>query len=188
MVTTLDGLTGAAAYQKQLAAITGSAEYKQALALQAQLQQQEPEMQQELSKQFPLQNEAWWTGKIAELNKHIQTAKPQPVAHMYRRVLAYLGFICYMYSSNALKAGDMEHAESYLRIFKLADPQNPDCPYLQAMYHMKKENQEAAITSLLEAASLGYSDLSQLRSEQDLLPLHKNPEFIKAENKVIRNY
>jgi hypothetical protein len=185
IVKTLSGLADVSVYQKQLAELTSSTAYKQAIALQNQLQQQEPVLQQELSKQFATQNVQWWTNKIAELNKNIKTARPQQVSLMYRRVLSYLGLICYLYTDHALTSGDLANAENYLEIFKMADPKNPDVPYLTAIYFAKKGNNKMAIASLKGAAQMGYNDIGKLRTEAAFNSLHEDTAFFDIEKMAL---
>jgi Flp pilus assembly protein TadD len=98
---------------------------------------------------------------------------------MYARVLNYLGLVSDMNTSHALQTDDLSHAATYLAIFKIADPKNPDCSYLAAEYYIKKGNAQQAVSSLNEAASLGYSDLAQLMTEPLFLPLHDDETFKK---------
>ncbi len=73
--------------------------------------------------------------------------------------------------------GDLDHAATYLSIFKNADPKNADQAYLSAQYYIKKQNPQQAVASLKEAASMGYSDLSQLLGEAAFNSLHEGVGF-----------
>ncbi|HXS36252.1 MAG TPA: hypothetical protein VN721_06095 [Flavipsychrobacter sp.] len=188
IVRTLDGLQDVSSYKKQLDEMTASPAYKDAVTLQAQLQQTEQNQQQELAEQFAAQDEQWWTKKIADMNHNIQTAASQQESQMDKRLLNFLGLIGYMNSNHALEGGDLNNATKSLQVFKMADPKNPDCFYLTAIYYMKKGNEQQAISSLNEAASLGYSDVSQLTTEPAFSSLQNNADFKNVVDKVAKNY
>jgi hypothetical protein len=143
--------------------------------------------QQELQKEFTEHNEQWWAGKITELNRNAKDVKQLQRSQMNRRLLSYLGFVCYMYSDHALKSGDLANADSYMRIFKMADPKNPDCSYLRAIYGIEKGDNARAISSLREAADAGYSDITQLISDPAFSSLHNDKGFKEVVAQVRRN-
>ena len=177
-------LADVAPYQQQLTALTTADDYKKAIALQAQLRQTEQQTQQKLQQQFTAHDEKWWTAKIAELNKNSHTAKTQQEAHMYRRLVNYLGLICYLNADHALKTGDLDHAITYINIFKSADPKNPDHSYLAAIYYIKEGNTPQALTALNDAATLGYSDISTMLTDPSFSTLQNDPTFKKILQKV----
>jgi len=180
----LNTVSDITSYQKELTTLTAGDDYKKAIALQAQLQQTEQHTQQELQQQFTTHDEKWWTAKIAELNKNSHTAKTQQEAQMYRRLVNYLGLICYLNADHALKTGDLDHAITYINIFKAADPKNPDHSYLAAIYYIKKGNTAQALIALNDAATLGYNDLSQLLTDPSFVSLQNDPAFKKILIKV----
>jgi len=187
IIRMLDGLTDISSYKKQLVELTASAAYKKGVITQQQLEQQEANTQQEFAKQFPAQTLQWWTDKIAELNKTIHIARSKQVAQMNQRVLNYLGLISYMYSDHALKSDDLVNADNYLKIFLTADPANPDCHYLRAVYYVKKRDNANALTELGKATDAGYNDLEQLLSETAFYSLQSDTRFEKIRDSVKEN-
>lgn len=105
---------------------------------------------------------------------------------MSQRLINFLGLIGYLNSDHALKTGDMGNAASYLKVFKMADPQNPDCAYLDAIFYMKIGNSQQAISSLNEAAALGFCDISQLLAEPvfDLLQNDQSYKIVVSKVRV----
>ncbi len=183
----LNGLADITAYRQQLAELDNSAVYKSAVAARELLRQKETMQQQELQKQFPVQSEQWWAHKIGQLNKEVHHAKTPQEALMNKRLVNYLGLIGYMYSDRALKTGDLPNAAKYLAIFKLADPKNPDCGYLSALYFMQKGDKHAALASLSEAVSVGYSEAAKLKTEPAFKILHDDAGFMKIITKATEN-
>jgi len=188
VIRALDGLADVSLYKKQIADLGGSANYRSAMAMQAKLQPEEMGQQQELRRQFEGMDEKWWGEKIALLNGSIKNAKTLQESQMYRRLLNYLGLLGYMYSDHALRTSDLTNAETYLKIFKMADPKNPDCSYLAAVYYMEKGNQPQAITALNEAAALGYSEVSKLMTDPAFGSMYNDPAFMDVVHKVADNY
>jgi len=191
VLRTLDGLTDVTTYRKQLSELENETGYKNAVTLQAKLQPEESAQQQELQKQFAEQDEKWWAKKITSLNNNIRqysnSAKTKQEMQMNKRLLNYLGLVGYMYTDHALKTGDLAHAETFLKVFKMADPENPDCGYLSAIYFMQKGDAQKAIASLNEAASLGYNDVGQLTTDPAFKSLHNDAGYKQVMNRVKEN-
>ncbi len=186
-VKTLNGWIDVSGYNKQLTDLNNSESYKKTFSLQQQLQQTEAQKQQEIAQEYTTHDEKWWDAKIAELNKNIHSAKQPQVAQMNERTLNFIGLISYLNSDHAIETNDLEHAITYLSIFKRADPENADQPYLTAKYFMKKRDTQHAIASLKEAGSKGYSDVSQLLSEPAFTSLHEDAGFKEGVVAVKRN-
>lgn len=186
-IRTLDGLIDVSTQKTQLSILSTSTDYKNAVSLQAQLQQQEGAQQQELAKGFATKDEKGRTDEINALKHSIASAKTQQESQMYRRLLNYMGLVGYMNTDHALNTGDLANAESYLKAFKLADPKNPDCFYLSAVFYLKKGDTKQALISMGEAAKLGYSDVLQLTTLPDFSSLQTNAEFKKTLEKVRKN-
>jgi hypothetical protein len=175
-------------FKNQLGKVTASAGYQKALATQARLQPIELAMQGELANNFTTQTEAWWATKIASLNKNALNKSNIEESLMNQRLLNYLGLVAYMASSRAVTTGALSNAASYLKVFKMADPKNPDVAYISAICAIKGNNTKQAIASLTEAASLGYSEVATLLSEPAFSALHGDAEFIKVVGSIRRNY
>lgn len=188
LVRLMDGLSDASSYKKQLADLNADTDYKSAVTLQTQIEQEEQNEQQTLGQQFIQQDEKWWDRKIAFLYQNVKTAKTRQESQMNQRLLNFLGLVAYINSDHALNENNLTNAPTYLRLYKLVDPENPDCSYLTAVYNMKKGDSKQAISSLNEAASLGYSDVSKLTTDPVFNSLHGNTGFdgivaiIKANN------
>jgi dienelactone hydrolase len=183
----LGGLTDITSYQQQKADLEAGAAYRTEATQQQQLANFELEQQQELMKQFATENEDWWRKKIAALEKGAHTAKAQE-ALMYTRLLNYIGLAGYLHANHAINTGDAAHALTYLRIFELADPKNPDCSYLAAVYYAKNGEGNKAFEALNKTVSLGYSDIAQLQTEPAFNALHTDPKFQDIIGMVQKNY
>jgi len=186
-VKLLDGLTDVSTYRKQLSDLEKNTTYTNALKLQNDLQQAELTAQQQLGAQFTSHDEKWWAATIADMNAKSKNSKDIQIAHMNRRVLSYLGLVAYMNTNHAISTDDLSHAQTYLNVFKMADPKNPDGSYLQATLYMKKNDPSHALASLSNATTLGYNDVSQLNTDPIFASLHSNPDFTSIINDAKKN-
>jgi hypothetical protein len=187
IVRTLDGLTDVSSYKKQAADLIAGADFKNVIALQAQLQKQELGQQQALEKQFIEQDENWWVKRITQLNQNVRRAPTKQESQMNQRLINFLGLIGYLEADHAISGNDLTNAATYLKIYKMADPKNPDCSYLTAVYDMKKVKPQDAISSLNEAASLGFSEVSKLITDPAFDSLHDDAGFKNVVAKVRAN-
>ncbi len=182
----LNGLTDITVYNQQIARRETHVAYKQAAADLQKILSAEQTQKQELAAQFATHDEQWWKQKITALNQQASHSNLQQ-ANATHRVLAYLGFVCYMNVANALANGDMAHASSYINIFKMADRKNPDFSYFAALFNMKNNNSKGAMAALTEAATLGYSDTEQLTTEPAFAALLNDATFRLLMEKVKNN-
>lgn len=183
----LGGLVDTAVYRKQLAGLRANAAFQKSFAEQNKLQAEELNEQQQLAAEFPQHDDKWWAQKIAALKNNTKKAD-RLEAEMNSRLLAYLSLVGYMYSSRAINQGDAAAAETYLKLFKTVDPENPDCSYLAAVNYNKLGQRQQALSSLREAASLGYNEISTIQNEPAFSNLHGNAAFSDILAAVRKNY
>ena len=176
-ISILGGLADVAGIKKDLDGLASSESYKKAVAENTNRIQTETQMQQELLQQFQTQDGAWWAAKIAGLNKSARSAKTVSEQQLYKRLLNYLGLVGYMGTNSALQHGDLVKASSYLKTFKLADPENPDVCYLSAVYYIKSNDTKNAMASLHQAIKLGYNDYAQLATDPVFATLQNDNDF-----------
>jgi hypothetical protein len=184
---TLDGMADVSAYKKQLNDLSANGNFKREASLQADLQKTEANQQQELANQFTEQGLDWWTKKIAELNLRANDKKKLQASKMNRRLLSLVSLLGYLNTNRALTQNDLTNAERFLKIFKMADPKNPDCAYLFAIYYMKKNDGQQALVALEQAAKMGYNEASTLMTEPSFMSLKNDLGFNKVVNRVIEN-
>ena len=188
MIQVMDGITDVSVYKTQLSALTASPAYNKMTAEQAKWHAKEQDDQQELMGQFTTQDVNWWTHKLAELKQHAHNAATEEERKMNMRLINYLGLVGYLTSNRAIKTNDLANAVTYLQIFKMADPENPDHCYLSATYYAQKGDRAHTIESLNEAAALGYSEPATVVSDPLFAVLKDDPEFKSVVNKIKVNY
>ena len=186
-IRVLDGQAEVVGYKKQLDELEASAAYKADAALSLQLQRTEQEQQRQLAGEFTSEDEQWCAKKISELNQNAKLARTHLESDMYSRLVNYLGLVGYLSSRHALSTGDLPHALSYIKVFKMADPKNPDCAYLAAVYYMEKGDKAQAMSSLREAAALGYSEVITLLADPAFSGMSGDASFNSIVNSVRKN-
>lgn len=183
----IGSLADVSVYQKQAADLQETDAYKEYITKQNELLQQEAVQQQDFASQFADKPLPWWRSRLAIMKKDVKQAPSQQISGSKGRVLAYMSMIGYMYTSQAIKAGDLQHAANYLAVFSEVDPSNPDTKYLAAVLNAKSGNDKAAIDNLQSAASLGYTNADELVNEPLFTHLQNDPGFIKAKDAIVKN-
>jgi len=186
MVEAIDTLLDLTPERKQLAEMAASSSLKQAQAQAELIKHQENVIQEEISNTFTTWDEKTLNDKLSGLIQRSHAGSLQE-AQMGHRMLAYFGFACYMAASNALNTGDLVSADRYITAFKKADPDNPDGSFLTAVYYMKKQDRQQALTALETAAAQGYNDVQQMVSEGAFAVLLSDLTFTSILGRVEEN-
>ncbi|MEO6166748.1 MAG: hypothetical protein ABIO46_00250 [Chitinophagales bacterium] len=158
----------------RIAAIEKGKDFQEATQYKQQLIQQEQSLKQDYYAAFQQKDLEWWKLEITRI-KNVQDAKLKP---MYQRLLGFISLAGNSISTNAILQNQFETANKMLTIYKLADPENSDQPFLEACYFAKLNEPGKAISSLKEAMRLGMKDVSKIMNESALSTLHSMPEFI----------
>ena len=187
LISVAGSLIEVTSFKKQDDLLIAGQAYQKALIQQTNLQKQEQTLQQELASEYSQQNENWWSQKLKTLNNLATKPKTPEEGHMYKRVINYLGLVGYMSVTQTLNTGDVGHATTFLNIFKLADPENTDCLYLEAILEMKKGNPPLALKALETAAQKGYSEIATLITEPAFTGLKDDAAFKGILTKVREN-
>ncbi len=177
----LNGITNTSDEQKQLQQLIESATFKNAVAKQSDLFKREKEIQKTFKNYFS----SFELDKISTELKKLDSPINNSEKEMYERVKGYLSIGTYSYASQLLnQAGKEIEGEKVLAIYKIVDPLNSEHAYLSACLFAKKGNIPNTITSLKEAISLGFSDVSRLENDERFLALRKNSDFNNLLNEL----
>jgi hypothetical protein len=123
--------------------------------------------------QFQQKDTVWWKNEISRMN-NIHDPKLQPV---YQRLLGFISLAGYTISSTTIQQGQFDIAWKMLSIYKLADPQNPDQPFLKACFYAKQNENDNALNELRKAIALGWNDKSKLLNEPCFASIKNLPGF-----------
>lgn len=118
----------------------------------------------------------WWQKQIARLRK-TSGGTDVLAGKSAERQMAYIGLAAYSYTNRALSAGRLQDVDKFIRIYRLAEPGNPEHEYLSAVLRARQNRLPEALEFLQEAARLGFSDVQRLVGERDLAPLQTMEGF-----------
>ena len=114
----------------------------------------------------------WWKNEISNLQQCAGAKQ-----HRCKRLLAYIGVAVYSYSTNAVKNHNDAIAESLLQVYRMADPQNNEERFLEAILRARQGNNLQAFALLNEALNLGFNDFSRIDNEPDFDKLKSMNEY-----------
>ncbi len=166
----LKGIVSVSEYQKKLSAFINSSQFKQAKKNQDKILDNEDHRKIEFAGAFENKDELWWNNQIQILNADKNNESNQ-------RLLGYISLAAWSYSSKSVAVNNSAFALKALKIYKLADPENSEQPFLAACLYSKNGMQDSAIYFLQEAVKLGLDDRSKIENEKDLFELKSRNDF-----------
>jgi len=175
----LQGLTDVAPLQSEIGRLAKDKAVQAAFEARKQLMAMEQDLQRRYAPEIEKQDYAWWTKEAVKLHSLSEKQGNSETNAVYKRLLGYLSLNCYMYSTGALKQSDLRSAAKFIGIYALVDPTNPEAPYLAAEVAAISHDPETMYKSLDKAFSIGFKDISRLKSEADCKAYSQDERFKK---------
>ena len=166
----LKGVVSLNDYQRKMNALMNSNQFKQAKKNQDKILATEDQKKMEFAGAFENRDERWWDKQIQWLNADSNNESNQ-------RIRGYISLAAWSYSSKSVAVNNSAFALKVLKIYKLADPENSEQPFLAACLYSKNGMQDSAIYFLKEALKLGLDDKSKIENEKDLFELKSRNDF-----------
>jgi thiol-disulfide isomerase/thioredoxin len=91
------------------------------------------------------------------------------------------------YAETLIDAGRVQEAIDYIAGLPSTDTSS-EAEYLLACLHAQRGSKEDALKCLAKSAELGWGDVRQMKSDDDLEPLHGDPQFDKIAMTVQTNW
>ena len=157
-------------YKTKLISLINSIQFKQAKSNQDKTLAFEDQRKMEFAEAFENRELPWWNNQIQLLNADKNNESNQ-------RILGYISLAAWSYSSKAVAVNNSKFAQKVLEVYKLADPENSEQPFLEACLYSKNEMQDSAIYFLKEAIRLGLVDRSKIENEKELFVLRGRSDF-----------
>ncbi|MEI6061527.1 MAG: hypothetical protein WCR72_12520 [Bacteroidota bacterium] len=173
----LQGLTDVAPLQTEINRLSGEKEVISFRAKQKQIQSLEQELQRKYSPEIQQRDIAWWTKETTKLINISTTPGDPDINQVYKRLLGFLSLNCYMYSSGALKQGDIAAAAKFIEIYRLVDPTNAEHRYMAAEVAALSKDPDAMLLDLKQAFELGFKDIKRLQADPDFIPYHQDARY-----------
>jgi len=182
MITFVNGLADVKKQQLQVKAIENSNAYKQYLKNFHKTISKEQLQEESLVQAMGKQSFEWWRHTIAKLSQ--DTGKGTMAAKSHLRILNYLSLAAYMQCNYTLKSNRNNIAGTFIRLYQIIDPKNPEGYYMEAQLAMRKNNIPATITALQKAIDLGFDDFNRMQNDQDFSRLYNNQDFMELLDKI----
>jgi hypothetical protein len=170
MLHYLQGLTDVEPLKAEIRRLSSEKEVIAYNKQKKQLSALEQELQQKYSPQLQLQNVDWWKTESMRLRSLSKKQEPAGTNLVYIRLLGFLSMNSYMFSTNALKQGNLDAAARFIEIYRLIDPSNAEHRYMAAKVAAIKHNPEEVFIALKQAFDLGFKDINRLKSDTDFKP------------------
>ena len=104
----------------------------------------------------------------------MKSVKDPQQKQMNQRLLGFISLAGFSISNNAIQQNNFPTAEKMLAIYKLADPENSDQPFLKACMYAKQGKEDEALQSLQHAVDLGLNDPAKILNEPALASLRQD--------------
>lgn len=101
---------------------------------------------------------SWWTEKISALQTGTGNGKDQEMTWMNKRLLSFLSIYCYSQINSALNQDARDLAEKWIRIYAMADAENPEPMYLQSVLDLRNHDTIAYMQHYRQAIDKGYKE------------------------------
>jgi hypothetical protein len=178
MLHYLQGLTDVEPLKAEIRRLSSEKEVIAYNKQKKQLSALEQELQQKYSPQLQLQNVDWWKTESMRLRSLSKKQEPAGTNLVYIRLLGFLSMNSYMFSTNALKQGNLDAAARFIEIYRLIDPSNAEHRYMAAKVAAIKHNPDALFEALKQAFDLGFKDINRIKSDADFKQFQQDPRFL----------
>jgi hypothetical protein len=166
----MEPLTSADSFKSELAKLENSPAYVQEKRKQETLMFYEAKKKNEFAESFENRDLVWWKKQTDQLRADSNNQSNQ-------RILGYISLAAWSYSNNAVKSNNVPFAQKTLEIYKLADPQNSEQPFLMACLYAKNNIPDSAIYYLNAAVKLGLNDKKKVEDELSFSGIRTKNEY-----------
>ncbi len=183
----LEGLYDITDFKKSYEALLKNPEIDKCLKAEETSSKNEQNEQEALLNMFKSGNYSGLKKEILNLNKN-STDKDEVVVHSAKRLLSFIGMVCYMYTENAVNSQNKAAYSGVIEIYTLVDPKNPDKEFYKACQAMMDNQPDKALEYLQKAINLGYYDADRLQIIGYFEQLRTKPEFDLVVKGAMENF
>jgi dienelactone hydrolase len=174
----MSGLDSVSSFNKKAKELYNSDAMKKVLSQKEKLANEEMSTQDVYRNNFLLKDINWWTAEIKKLNQS-KNSKDEH-SQMNKRLLSFLSLLAYMNCSSDLQQKQYDLLEKHLRIYEMAEPDNPEHQVMYAMLYSAQKKDEEGMKSLTNAFRLGFDDVPRIQSD----PLLNKYDWKKAKEEA----
>ncbi|NOX86715.1 MAG: hypothetical protein GXO86_12255, partial [Chlorobi bacterium] len=176
-VVYLSGISDVEKEKEMLAKLKHNPQYQKHLQEELDMEKTEHELQQSYVRAMENRGKDWWVKNINELIRKAKNGNSKDQRLMNTRLLNYLSLVSYMYATRALRDNITEHADKYLTIYEMVDPDNPEVYYLKAVRFARLKKDKEALTELQKAAAHGFHEYSRMTQDKNFAGLKGDTAF-----------
>jgi hypothetical protein len=162
--------------------ISGNIQLQQLLKNTKLIEEKESKEQQKYSSALPVQSIGWWKDEINLLNRQKLSKEQLAQSRSVSRLLAFISLMSFSYVNSSINQNDWQSAGHLLKIYGMADPENPDYHYFNACYLANVGKMTEAYESLKMAVKFGFADKQKLANDPLLEGLRKKYDLMKLKN------
>ncbi|MFN8257478.1 MAG: hypothetical protein U0W24_17420 [Bacteroidales bacterium] len=183
----LDGFYDVSDFKKSFEALLKNPALNNSIKADEKIITGEQNKQQDLLEMFKSGNYNTIKTEIGKLNKEALD-KDELKLHSAKRLLGFIGMLCYMYTENAVNSQNVQAYKGTIEIYELVDPKNPDKEFYKACQAMMENNPDKALDYLKKAISFGYYDADRLQQIGYFEQLRTKPEFDLIVKQAMENF
>lgn len=113
--------------------------YKKQLSQLVESLRFEVNMRQTYGQALLAESEDWWKKEISALHEKVNSEPDAMTQMAYKRLSGFLGIVCYSYSGQFAAQKDVPRLEQILKIYRLAEPDNPDMKHFSEILEQLKK-------------------------------------------------
>lgn len=167
-------LSGSAAISARKKKLEGSSCVKNDEKKWAEVETQEADLQKLLAESVLSRDTTWWRQNA---DSYFETTKAGPEKFMRQRLRGYVSLLCYTYCGQAFSMNNLHAAEKLVKVYSIVDPTNSEWAYLQSGLYMRLNMTDYAISSMEQAAALGFNDRGRIQRDAIFAPVMNDPQF-----------
>jgi predicted esterase len=183
----LDGLYDISDFQKSYEALLKNPEIDKRIKAEGKSNENEMAKQESLLNLFKSGNYSSIKSEISILKKN-SSGKDEIIVHSSKRLLSFVGMLCYMYTENAVNSQNKAAFTSLIEIYTLVEPQNPDKEFYKACQAMMDNLPDKAFEYLQKAIDFGYYDAERLQVIGYFDQIRTKPEFDQLIKRAMENF
>lgn len=154
----LEGKPGINPVEKHALSLKQNPAYLKHQQYREKILQKEDEERQLLMDALVSKDHSWWAEKISILQTGSRNGKDQEMVWMNKRLLSFLSILCYSQINTALNQDARDMVAKWIRIYAMADPENPEPMHLQSVLDLRNHDTIAYMQHNRQAIDKGYKE------------------------------
>jgi hypothetical protein len=183
-ISCLEGLTKTDGLKTKLEQLEKDERYLTAVKTRNNILDKEKKEQQQLMEAMFSKDQKWWQGKLAKLRDNRRPGLSPEDTLMNRRLIAFLGLLCYSNASALVRQHQDSQAKGVLAIYAMVEPDNPEPYYVLAVIAASENDQVTALAMLEKSYERGFRNVKRAQSQPEFSILKDNKGYFDFIRKI----